>query len=242
MAKRESREKGKQRGPWHPCDDCIDKLASALEDFAGPSSSLPKHDDLDYLSTKPSTRLLNAYADAEYERGRRWIEFCLSPANAQAFVEQVQTPLRELREWERRVASTAPPDRETDDLGEANTGYRREVLEAFLGVQDKAAYSADYLRQLAAMIRAKLTKAVNETPAPTEPEHVPKRSGGGPGIEYSVPMSLADMANRLDNMDSRKFKTLAENNWGLERRTRKTWVVRLDMMDANTRRKVETGR
>ena len=63
-----------------------------------------------------------------------------------------------------------------------------------------------------------------------------------PEGECSDPMSLTEMANRLGNMDPRKFKALAEKEWGLKRLSRQKWQVRLDKMDKRTRHKIEHGR
>ncbi len=63
-----------------------------------------------------------------------------------------------------------------------------------------------------------------------------------PEAERSNPLSLAVMANRLGNMRPEKFKEIALENWGLKRITRQTWTVRLDLMDGNTRHKIEHGK
>ena len=60
--------------------------------------------------------------------------------------------------------------------------------------------------------------------------------------ERSAPMSLVEMANRVDNIDAKAFKRIAKRKWGLKRLGRKTWTVRVDLMDKNTRRKIELSR
>ena len=61
-----------------------------------------------------------------------------------------------------------------------------------------------------------------------------------PEGEWSLPMSLTEMATRL-GLPVQKFKVFAEMH-GLLRLTRKLWLVRLDRMDAATRCRIETGR
>ncbi|MCC6678636.1 MAG: hypothetical protein IT436_15995 [Phycisphaerales bacterium] len=59
--------------------------------------------------------------------------------------------------------------------------------------------------------------------------------------EWSLPMSLTEIANRLKNMSSRQAKRFLEPT-GLIRLSRKRWRVRLDTLDKLTRYLIEHGR
>lgn len=65
----------------------------------------------------------------------------------------------------------------------------------------------------------------------------------GKNAERSTPMNLKVLAARLDSMEIRKFKKLATRKWDLRQEgTRQIFTVRLDLMDAATRRKIELGK
>ena len=83
----------------------------------------------------------------------------------------------------------------------------------------------------------------DEFPPPCDRIGEPRSSHATtPEGEWSVPLSLTEMENRLGNIEVRTFKRLAEKKWNLQQVSRQKWLVRLDLMDSNTRRKIEHGR
>ncbi len=61
--------------------------------------------------------------------------------------------------------------------------------------------------------------------------------------EWSAPMSKREMARRITGKPSaraREVQTVLEQ-FGIKRIGYKKWIVRLDQMDANTRKKIEAG-
>ena len=89
-----------------------------------------------------------------------------------------------------------------------------------------------------------MTVAGGEAPAdstPRAPEQAAKNAGDDAGIEWSIPMSKAEMAKRLTgdpNARSRKVEALLAR-YGLEQVSPRQWRVRLDKMDMASRAKVE---
>lgn len=69
------------------------------------------------------------------------------------------------------------------------------------------------------------------------------RKGKDQGVdgEYSLPMSKTEMRVRLANMAKDKFESFAAQH-GLKKINRQLYQIRLDKMDARTRRRLETGR
>lgn len=58
---------------------------------------------------------------------------------------------------------------------------------------------------------------------------------------WSLPMSMAEIANRLGNMCPDAARRLLVAS-GLIRISRKRWRVRLDTLDLTLRHRIETGR
>jgi hypothetical protein len=58
---------------------------------------------------------------------------------------------------------------------------------------------------------------------------------------WSLPMSMAEIANRLGNMTPDAARRLLART-GIVRISRKKWRVRLDTLDRTLRHRVETGR
>ena len=66
-------------------------------------------------------------------------------------------------------------------------------------------------------------------------------AGGNDGVEWSIPMPLSKLALALDNITTEQAKSILAR-YGLERfnKSRQWWRVRLDSMDANMRKKIES--
>jgi hypothetical protein len=74
----------------------------------------------------------------------------------------------------------------------------------------------------------------------SQKEQVSKEpSGLPPEGEWSCPMSLADMAVRLNNMTQYSFKKFAQGHGLRMAGSRQKWQIRLDRMDKATRQKLE---
>jgi hypothetical protein len=65
-------------------------------------------------------------------------------------------------------------------------------------------------------------------------------SSSAPEGEWSIPMSKAEMASRLE-LKPRAFETFAKQH-GLKPLSRQLFQIRVDTMDIKTRRRIETGR
>ena len=159
---------------WHPCDDCIDAIKRALDELA--EVAVPGPDVFGYTSTCYSNRLGNAYQSADRELGRLWLASFLSPYIAGEFSERLQSVYDDLRNWEERAQHLADPrdwpnPDEPDDVND-QTGLSRRLWDAFIEIQDQAAFTAQYLGKLSAIIRAKMKepKPVENTDSWQPPE------------------------------------------------------------------------
>ena len=167
--------KDNPKGPWHPCEDYIIPVAKAFERLA---QTYPPQ-----LSPRSSYELESALRRSNFETGRRWIEFHLSPSHAEAPAKRVLETLRKLKDWERRaitledVSDWDDPDIEAD----ARTGLSERLRDDYDDIIDLALGTADYLRQFSEMLRGKIERGdaqrAKET-SPAEAENTFRRTGG----------------------------------------------------------------
>jgi hypothetical protein len=149
---------------WHPSDDGLDQIAAALEAFA--QASHPQRDLLMIHSTCPSNQLASEVfrtmdsqgnqAPPRLEIIRRWLQFNNRSADAVELDQTVRAVIELVKGWEVRALDPQGadlPDANDPDDSEASTGYSRRVWDDFYAVQDQATFAADYVRQLAWMIR-----------------------------------------------------------------------------------------
>jgi hypothetical protein len=121
-----------------------------------------------------------------------------------------------------------------------------EIVDRYRG-QARTELAAEVQRRPEAA-RIELHKVATATAAVSpKPETEPKggnEAGGGDGApraheEWSIPMPLADLANRLDNMEYRKAKAFLMQYKLRGAGNRQSWQIRLDLMPPNLRQKIE---
>jgi hypothetical protein len=122
------------RGTWDIVTAVILPLAESFE--AASKAAYP-------AGSVSSFTLDKALIHAHYEQGRRLLEFFISPAYARVFQRTVEGPIIRFRRLENKVPFKRPENWEQEYIDEYN-----EIWEAV----DRA---ADYLRQLAWMIKSK---------------------------------------------------------------------------------------
>lgn len=151
-----NKPKAKSNKPWHPCDDCIDKIKQALQEFV--NSEVPGPEVYGYTMTAPSGCLGRAHHFADIEMGRLWLSFNISQSVADEFQERTKSILPQLVAWEDRAITLKDPRDwpDKDDTDDARTGLSRRLFVAFTEIQDEAEYVIGYLTKLGVLIRSKL--------------------------------------------------------------------------------------
>ena len=123
--------------------------------------------------------------------------------------------MKNLRDWEERALHLNDlrdwPDPDDPDDEHDETGLSRRLWDAFIEIQDQAAYTSEYLGKLSFIIRSKLEK-------------------------LSPPMSLEQFGLAL-LVDWRWFKKTATADWGLKKNGTK-WTVDFTLMDKESRRRI----
>ena len=144
--------------PWHPCDDGIDLLAKALEEFTD-ASVVGIRERLCIPSECPSrilTRELwqpgmgaRTRSAGRQEMVRRWLQFNGFGDDATEVDQSLKDIPERLRQWEEEAREDVP---DPDSI----RVFSDEMCDRYDVIVAEAADTADYLRQLAAMVRAKL--------------------------------------------------------------------------------------
>lgn len=180
---------------WNPCKS-ISAIAEACERL-DPYRGLP--DNLRSESTRPSSELANVFTApcrgpasktaGRREMVRRWLQFNGFQADADEFDRRLRDSLDRLRTWEQDAHESAvfngPDFREQLAAGHlvfTRDWIGQELCDQLDDITDELAGTADYLRQLSAMIPDP-KRATNEMQPTT-----PKASD----IEYTKPKTLRE--------------------------------------------------
>ena len=137
------------KGPWHPCDDCLDGLAEA---YARSAEACPP-------PLLASLELEKAHRRLHVRVCERWLEFHISGDVARSFRDKIHRPLVRLGKWERRLSesgygSWSEVEARVAKYPEAEK-LMWELREEYDEILEDMAESADYLRQLSTMVRGK---------------------------------------------------------------------------------------
>ncbi|MFG0328575.1 MAG: hypothetical protein ACF8PN_01640 [Phycisphaerales bacterium] len=162
--------------PWHPSVDALEPMADAVEALIkAPVVDLPE--DVRFGSTRPSSRLANELNLPGMGRGtrsasrremvRRWLQTNGFDSDSRELEQRLTELLDRLRAWEdqarRQVESREPECQLRESRGEHVELVDRlgeETCAAFDEVIGLAANLADYMRQLSAMVRAKISRSL----------------------------------------------------------------------------------
>lgn len=189
--------------PWHPCDDCLDRLADALQRFERCSvRELPKR--LENLTTRWSTEITDAVPRYAGQSGivvcRGWLELHVSVDYANVFADRVENFLQHLRDWEREAHRT-PLDYSED--GEGGKGrIAVHLRERFDGICDEATMLANYVKQMSAMLRPKVRIGpASASKARDTPEVPPHGVSGAPADREVRMITVKEATSRLLSAD-----------------------------------------
>jgi len=168
--------------PWHPGRDGLLPIAQALEQFVKfEVGQLPTA--VQYESTSPSH--LPGLALSGPGRGpvgrveitRRWLQANGYAADAAELASRVAEILARLRAWEataRRQVAWRAADLADPTSAEPIALLGEDARDEYEAVCDAATYTADYVRQLAAMVSAKLAAKLVEPEPAAKPAEPPK--------------------------------------------------------------------